>query len=155
MQYSEAQMFWGLIPGSNGEMFKPLIILGAVFLIITGIASWRIMLSMFLGAAVTAILLNAWGASPMMDVPWFFQFYMGSFLFAMAFMATDPVTASGTNTGKWIYGIIIGSVGMIIRAINPAYPEGWMLSILFANTFAATIDHYVVQANISKRLKRA
>ncbi len=154
-QYSEAQMFWGMIPGSNGEMFKPLIIIGAVFLIATGIASWRIMLSMFLGAAVTAMFLNLWGASPMMNVPWFYQFYMGSFLFAMAFMATDPVTASSTNTGKWIYGLIVGSVGMIIRAINPAYPEGWMLSILFANTFAATIDHYVVQANITKRLKRA
>jgi len=154
-QFSEAQMIWGLIPGSMGEMFKPIILIGAIFLIITGIASWRIMLSMFLGAAVVAMLLNLWGASPMMDVPWFYQFYMGSFLFAMAFMATDPVTASGTNTGKWIYGFIIGSIGMVIRTINPAYPEGWMLSILFANTFAATIDHYVVQANITKRLKRA
>ena len=154
-QYSTAQMFWGAIPGSIGESFKPIIILGAIFLAITGIASWRIMISMVLGAALTAMLLNVWGASPMMTVPWMYQFYMGSFLFAMAFMATDPVTASGTNTGKWIYGFTIGFIGMVIRAINPAYPEGWMLAILFANTFAPTIDHYVVQANITKRLKRA
>lgn len=154
-EYSTAQMFWGAIPGSIGESFKPFIILGALFLAITGIASWRIMLSMFLGAALTAMMLNVWGASPMMTVPWMYQFYMGSFLFAMAFMATDPVTASGTNTGKWIYGLTIGFIGMVIRAINPAYPEGWMLAILFANTFAPTIDHYVVQANITKRLKRA
>ena len=154
-QYSAAQMFWGAIPGSIGETAKPLIILGALFLIVTGIASWRIMLSMLIGAAITAIGLNLWGASPMMTVPWIFQFYMGSFFFAMAFMATDPVTASGTNKGKWIYGFLIGAIGMIIRTINPAYPEGWMLAILFVNTFAPLIDHYVLQANISKRLKRA
>ena len=154
-QFSEAQMFWGTIPGSVGETSKPLIALGAMFLIVTGIASWRIMLSMIIGAALTAMLLNVWGASPMMTVPWLYQFYMGSFLFAMAFMATDPVTASGTNTGKWFYGFLIGAIGMIIRTINPAYPEGWMLSILFVNTFAPLIDHYVLQANITKRLKRA
>ena len=154
-QYSTAQMFWGTIPGSVGETSKPLIIMGAFFLIITGIASWRIMLSMLIGAIAMAMLLNAWGASPMMSVPWMYQFYMGSFFFAMAFMATDPVTASGTNTGKWIYGISIGAIGMLIRTINPAYPEGWMLAILFANTFAPLIDYYVLQANITKRLKRA
>lgn len=154
-QYSVAEMFWGAIPGSVGESFKPIIILGALFLLVTRIASWRIMLSMFIGAALTALLFNAWGASPMMNVPWFYQFIMGSFLFAMAFMATDPVTASSTNTGKWIYGALIGFIGMVIRVINPAYPEGWMLAILFANTFAPVIDHYIIQANISKRLKRA
>ena len=154
-QYSAAQMFWGSIPGSVGESSKPLIVIGALFLIVTGIASWRIMLSMLIGAAVTAMLLNVWGASPMMTVPWAYHFIMGSFLFAMAFMATDPVTASSTHTGKWIYGAMIGVIGMIIRTINPAYPEGWMLAILFANTFAPTIDHYVLQSNISKRLKRA
>lgn len=154
-QYSTAEMFWGSIPGSIGETSKPLIVLGAIFLLITGIASWRIMLSMVVGAIAMAMILNAWGASPMMTVPWMYQFYMGSFFFAMAFMATDPVTASGTNTGKWIYGITIGAIGMIIRTINPAYPEGWMLAILFANTFAPLIDHYVLQANITKRLKRA
>lgn len=154
-QYSTSDMFWGTIPGSIGETSKPLILLGAAFLLITRIASWRIMLSMLLSAVLTAMLLNVWGASPMMTVPWMNQFLMGSFFFAMAFMATDPVTASGTNRGKWIYGILIGFIGMIIRVINPAYPEGWMLAILFANTFAPLIDHYILEANISKRLKRA
>lgn len=153
--YTPAQMWWGAIPGSIGETSKPLILLGALFLLMTRIASWRIMVGMFLGAAVTAVGLNLWGASPFMDVPWIYQFYMGSFFFAMAFMATDPVTASATNTGKWIYGLFIGFLGMIIRVMNPAYPEGWMLAILLMNTFSALIDHYVYQANIKKRLQRA
>ena len=98
---------------------------------------------------------NAWAATPFMDVPWIYQFYMGSFFFAMAFMATDPVTASSTNRGKWIYGILIGIIGLIIRIINPAYPEGWMLAILFMNTFSPLIDHFVLDSNIKKRLARA
>lgn len=153
--YSPAQMWWGAIPGSIGETSKPLILFGAIFLLITKIASWRIMFSMLIGAVIGAWVLNGWGATPFMEVPWYYQFYMGSFFFAMAFMATDPVTASSTNTGKWIYGFLIGFIGMIIRVINPAYPEGWMLAILFLNTFAPLIDHYVLQSNISKRLKRA
>ena len=153
--YSPSQMFWGSIPGSIGETSKPLIIAGALFLLITKIASWRIMLSMLIGGIVGAMTLNAWGATPFMEVPWYNQFLMGSFFFAMAFMATDPVTAASTNTGKWWYGFLIGFIGMIIRVINPAYPEGWMLAILFMNTFAPLIDHYVLQSNISKRLKRA
>ncbi len=153
--YTESQMWWGAIPGSIGETSKPLIFVGVFVLLSTGIASWRIMLSMFIGAAVMAMLLNLWGANPFMEVPWYYQFYMGSFFFAMAFMATDPVTASSTNRGKWVYGFLIGFVGMIIRVLNPAYPEGWMLAILFMNVFAPLIDHYVLQANISKRLKRA
>jgi len=153
--YSESQMWWGTIPGSIGETCKPFIIVGAIFLCVTKIASWRIMLSMLIGAAVTAMLMDASGLTPFMDVPWYYQFYMGSFFFAMAFMATDPVTASGTNTGKWIYGFMIGFVGMIIRVLNPAYPEGWMLAILLLNTFSAAIDNYVLKANISKRLQRA
>ena len=153
--YSPSQMFWGTIPGSIGETSKPLIIIGALFLIITKIASWRIMLSMLIGGVVGAMVLNGWGATPFMEVPWYYQFWMGSFFFAMAFMATDPVTAASTNTGKWWYGFLIGFIGMIIRVINPAYPEGWMLAILFMNTFAPLIDHYVLQSNISKRLKRA
>ena len=152
--YTESQMLWGTIPGSIGETSKPFIIVGALFLIATGIASWRIMLSMVLGGATMALLLNAWGATPFMDVPWYFQFYMGSFFFAMAFMATDPVTASSTNVGKWIYGFMIGFVGMIIRVLNPAYPEGWMLAILFMNVFAPLIDHYVLDANMKRRAKR-
>lgn len=154
-RFTEAQMWWGMIPGSVGETSKPLIILGALFLIATGIASWRVMVGMTVAAAVTAMLLNVWGASPMMQVPWMYQFYMGSFFFAMAFMATDPVTASRTTVGKWIYGAMIGFIGMIVRCINPAYPEGWMLAILFVNTFAPMIDHYVLEANIKRRLKRA
>lgn len=152
--YSTTNMWWGNIPGSVGETSKPAILLGALFLVFTRIASWRIMLSMFLGAVVMGLILNAWGATIFMDVPWYYHFYMGSFFFAMAFMATDPVTAASTNTGKWIYGFLIGAVGLIIRVLNPAYPEGWMLAILFMNAFAPTIDHYVLQAHISKREKR-
>ncbi|MEE9438967.1 MAG: NADH:ubiquinone reductase (Na(+)-transporting) subunit B [Saprospiraceae bacterium] len=153
--YTPSQMWWGSIPGSIGETSKPLIIAGALFLLFTKVASWRIMLSMFLGGMIMALGLNFWGATPFMEVPWYYQMYMGSFLFAMAFMATDPVTASNTNRGKWIYGFMIGAIGMIVRVLNPAYPEGWMLAILFMNTFAPLIDHYVIQGNISKRLKRA
>src|SRR5690606_16070723 len=139
-----SQMWWGTIPGSIGETSKPLIIAGALILILTGVGSWRIMLSMFAGAAVAGLLMNAWGATPFMEVPWQYQFYMGSFFFAMAFMATDPVTATGTNRVKWIYGFLIGLIGMIILVMNPAYPEGWMLAILLINTFAPTIDHMVI-----------
>lgn len=153
--YTEGQMWWGAIPGSIGETSKPLVILGALILLITGIASWRIMVSMIFGAVIMSMLLNAWEATPFMTVPWYYQFYMGSFFFAMAFMATDPVTAASTNRGKWIYGFFIGFLGIIIRVLNPAYPEGWMLAILLMNTFAPLIDHYVIQGNISKRLKRA
>ena len=153
--YSTASMLWGGIPGSIGETSKPLIIAGALLLIVLGVASWRIMLSMFIGAAVTAVGFNMLGLTPFMEVPWIYQFYMGSFFFAMAFMATDPVTASATSLGKLIYGFMIGVLGMIIRVINPAYPEGWMLAIIFMNTFAPLIDHYILDSNISKRLKRA
>lgn len=153
--YSPSQMFWGAIPGSIGETSKPFIIFGALFLIITKVAEWRIMVSMLLGAIFMTLILNAWGATPFYDISWQNQLLMGSFFFAMAFMATDPVTASSTNTGKWIYGFGIGVIGMFIRVNNSAYPEGWMLAILFLNTFAPLIDHYVLQSNISKRLKRA
>ncbi|MEZ5042384.1 MAG: NADH:ubiquinone reductase (Na(+)-transporting) subunit B [Saprospiraceae bacterium] len=163
--YTASQMWWGTIPGSIGETSKPLILLGALFLIITGIASWRIMVSMVLGTAVMGLILNGIAPSEFTDatpsifkfmaVPWYYHFYMGSFFFAMAFMATDPVTAASTNRGKWIYGFMIGMIGLIIRVMNPAYPEGWMLAILFMNTFAALIDHYVLEANISRRAKRS
>jgi Na+-transporting NADH:ubiquinone oxidoreductase subunit B len=153
--YSVSDMFWGFIPGSIGETFKPFIILGALMLIFTGIGSWRIMVSMILGTALMGVIFNAWGATPFMDVPWHYHFVMGSFLFAMAFMATDPVTAASTDTGKLIYGFLIGMIGLIIRVINPAYPEGWMLAILLLNVFAPMIDHYVVEGNVKRRLKRA
>ncbi len=152
--YTTSQMFWGNIPGSIGETSKPFVLVGALFLVFTKIASWRVMLSMFLGTVVMGMVLNAWGATPFMEVSWQYHFYMGSFFFAMAFMATDPVTAASTNTGKWLYGFLIGAIGLIIRVLNPAYPEGWMLAILFMNVFAPTIDYYVLQANINKRLKR-
>jgi len=153
--YTTSEMWWGMIPGSIGETCKPFIIAGALFLLVTGIASWRIMLSMIVGAASMALLLNAWGATPFMEVPWFYQFYMGSFFFAMAFMATDPVTAASTNKGKIAYGFLIGFIGMIVRVLNPAYPEGWMLAIIFMNTFAALLDRLVIDSHISKRLKSA
>jgi len=131
-----------------------LILVGAAFLIGIGIASWRVMLSMVLGAVTMGLLLNAWGVTDFMNVPWYAHFYMGSFFFAMAFMATDPVTASQTNKGKWIYGFLIGFISIMIRVFNPAYPEGVMLAILLMNVFAPTIDHYVVQGNVKRRLKR-
>ncbi len=153
--YTPAQMWWGEIPGSIGETSKPLILVGALFLIATGIASWRIMLAMVLGCVFAGLLFNAWGATVFMQVPWYAHFYMGSFFFAMAFMATDPVTASGTNRGTWVYGFLIGAIGLLIRVTNPAYPEGWMLAILFMNMFAPLIDHVILQSNMKKRLQRA
>ncbi len=152
--FSEHNLLWGAIPGSIGETSKVLILIGAIFLVVIKVASWRIMLGMILGAIGTTFLLNAIGTTPFMTVTWHQHFLMGSFLFAMAFMATDPVTAASTNKGKWIYGILIGFLGMIIRVMNPAYPEGWMLAILLMNTFAPTIDYFVIDSNIKKRLSR-
>lgn len=158
-QFDVQDMIMGNIPGSIGEMGKPAVLIGAAILILTGIASWQIMISMITGCAVMGLLLNQLGAiegtSPFLDVPFYMHFIMGSFLFAMAFMATDPVTAAQTGMGKWIYGFLIGAIGLIVRVLNPAYPEGWMLAILLMNVFAPLIDHYVLQANINRRLKRA
>ena len=155
-KYSTSDMWWGLIPGSIGETSKPFILIGALFLLVTRIASWRIMLSMFVGAALTALMMNGIGQSgSFAAVPWYYQFYMGSFFFAMAFMATDPVTAASTPKGKLIYGFLIGMIGMMIRVFNPAYPEGWMLAILFMNVFAPLIDYFIIDSHIKKRLKRA
>jgi Na+-transporting NADH:ubiquinone oxidoreductase subunit B len=153
--YSPTAMFVGGIPGCIGETSKLAILFGIGFLLVTGVASWRIMLSMALGVMVTGMLFNAWGLYIYMDIPWYNHFLMGGLLFALAFMATDPVTACGTDTGKWIYGFFIGFLGMVIRVLNPAYAEGWMLAILMMNVFAPLIDYFVVEANISKRLKRA
>ena len=153
--YTPAQMIWGTIPGSIGESSKPLLIIGAVLLIVGKIADWRLMAGVVLGAAFAGILFNWWGATPFMQVDWYLHFIMGSLVFALIYMATDPVTASSTFTGKWIYAFGIGAIGLVVRVLNPAYPEGWMLSILFMNVFAPLIDYYVVQANIKRRLKRA
>ncbi len=155
-QYSVSDMLWGNMGGSIGEMCKPAVILGAIILVVTGIASWQIMVSMIIGALVMGAILN--GVAPSSDsflaVPFTHHLLMGSFFFAMAFMATDPVTAAQTTMGKFIYGFMIGVIGIIVRVLNPAYPEGWMLAILFMNVFAPTIDHYVYQANIKRRLAR-
>ena len=165
--YSTLNMFWGLIPGSIGETNKLLILLGAFFLIYCGIASWRIMVSSVLGLVFTALLFNLLnyltvdgilqaGGFPnaMLTITPLQHILIGSFLFGTVFMATEPVTSSHTNTGRWIYGFLIGVLTVIIRSINPAYPEGVFLAILIMNMFAPLIDYYVVQANIKMRLAR-
>ncbi|MDC3210073.1 MAG: NADH:ubiquinone reductase (Na(+)-transporting) subunit B [Saprospiraceae bacterium] len=159
--YTPTQMWWGGLPGSIGESCKPFIIVGAAALVAMKVASWRVMVGMIIGCALTGMLMNGFTAGyedpslSYLQIPWYYHFYMGSFFFSMAFMATDPVTAASTNRGKWIYGFFIGAVGLIIRVMNPAYPEGWMLAILFMNVFAPLIDHYVLESNMTKRLKRA
>lgn len=165
MTYSLSEMFYGFIPGSVGETSTLLIALGALFLIFTKIASWRIMLSAVLGALAMGLVFNA-----VVDLGWiqsYSKFYslmafdfwkhliVGGLAFGIVFMATDPVTSSQTNRGKWIYGFLIGFISVMIRVFNPGYPEGVFLAILLMNVFAPTIDHYVVQANVKRRLKRA
>ena len=142
----------GLIPGSIGETSVIAIAIGAVILLWTGIASWKTMLSVFLGGGVMAAIFQATGQTP---VGWYEHIVLGGFCFGAVFMATDPVTSARTETGKWIYGILIGALAVIIRVMNPGYPEGMMLAILFGNMMAPAIDFYVVEANISKRMKRA
>ena len=148
-------LFFGFIPGSIGETSKLAIIIGAVILIVTGIGSWRIMLAGLIGGVTMTLIFNAFAANAYMTLSPLTQVMMGSFLFGMVFMATDPVTAAQTNKGKWIYGFLAGFFAIMIRVFNPAYPEGVMLSILLMNAFAPLIDYYVVEANIKKRLKRA
>tara|TARA_X000000368_G_scaffold77094_1_gene57450 strand:- start:1676 stop:2851 length:1176 start_codon:yes stop_codon:yes gene_type:complete len=155
--FSLMNMFWGLIPGSIGETNKLLILGGAFFLIYCGIASWRIMVSSVLGLVFTALifnLLSGFSSNAMLTITPLQHLLIGSFLFGTVFMATEPVTSSHTNTGRWIYGFLIGVLTVIIRSINPAYPEGVMLAILIMNMFAPLIDYYVVQANIKMRLAR-
>jgi len=147
-------MVIGTIPGSIGETSVIAILIGAVILLVTGIGSWRIMLSMTLGALGMALLLNLTGGNEYTQIPAYYHLIMGGFAFGTVFMATDPVTASQTNTGKLIYGSLAGIMVVIIRVFNPAYPEGTMLAILLMNLFAPLIDHYVVEANIRRRLKR-
>jgi Na+-transporting NADH:ubiquinone oxidoreductase subunit B len=147
-------MFMGYIPGSIGETSTVACLIGAAILLLTGIGSWRVMLSVFVGGYLMALIFNAFPLNPFMSVPPLTQLVMGGFAFGAVFMATDPVTATQTNTGKFIYGFFIGFLAIMIRVFNPAYPEGMMLAILFMNVMAPLIDHYVVQANISRRLKR-
>jgi Na+-transporting NADH:ubiquinone oxidoreductase subunit B len=149
------EMFLGIIPGAIGETSTAAILLGAALLIFTGVGSWRIMLSVVAGGYLTGLLFNLIGANAYMDMPAYQHLIMGGFAFGAIFMATDPVTASQTNKGKWIYGFLIGVMAVVIRVLNPAYPEGMMLAILLMNAFAPLIDYYVVQANIKRRAKRA
>jgi Na+-transporting NADH:ubiquinone oxidoreductase subunit B len=153
------QGFLGFIPGSVGETSTLAILLGAILLIATGIGSWRIMVSTVLGALAMGFLLNGLASSfpdnPYLALPPQFHLVFGGFAFGAVFMATDPVTASQTQVGKYIYGFLIGVLAVIIRVLNPAYPEGMMLAILFMNVMAPLVDYYVVQGNINRRLKRA
>jgi len=163
--YSVWDMFVGFIPGSVGETSALLILLGALFLIFTKIGSWRIMLSSALGAIAMGLIFNlvvsqGWITESskfygLMSTVWWHHLIIGGFAFGTVFMATDPVTASQTNKGKWYYGFFVGFISIMIRVFNPAYPEGVMLAILLMNVFAPTIDHYVVQGNVKKRMKRA
>ena len=164
LSYSVMDMFYGFIPGSIGETSTVLILIGGLFLIFAKIGSWRIMLSSVIGAVVMGLIFNslvdanviAQGSKfyTLMSTPYWEHLIIGGFAFGTVYMATDPVTASQTNKGKWVYGFLIGLLSILIRVFNPAYPEGVMLAILLMNVFAPTIDHYVVQGNIKKRLKR-
>src|SRR5690606_16783722 len=164
VNYSIAEMFYGYIPGSVGETSTLLILLGGLFLIFTKVGSWRIMLSSVIGALVMGLMFNGvvdagWITETskfygLMSMDFWMHLIVGGLAFGIVYMATDPVTASQTNKGKWIYGFFIGFISVMIRVFNPAYPEGVMLAILLMNVFAPTIDHYVVRANVKRRLKR-
>ncbi len=156
LQYlpSAMEMFLGNIPGSIGETSTVAVLLGALVLVATGVGSLRIMLTVVAGGLFTGLLFNLFATNPFMEIPAYYHLILGGFAFGAVFMATDPVTASQTGTGKYIYGFLIGVITVLIRVVNPAYPEGMMLAILFMNVFAPLIDHYVVQANAKRRLRR-
>ena len=153
----DMNMVWGFIPGSIGETSVVAIALGALILLGTGVASWKTMLSVFVGGGLMAWVFNQWGNpdNAVAMMPWYQHLALGGFCFGAVFMATDPVTSCRTECGKYIYGFLIGVVAVLIRVLNPGYPEGMMLAILLMNLFAPLIDYYVYQANISKRAKRA
>jgi len=148
--------FAGTIQGSIGETSTVAILIGGAILMVMGIASWRIVAGVMIGMVGLSLLLNVVGSdtNPMFAMPWYWHLVVGGFAFGMIFMATDPVSASMTNTGKFFFGALIGVMVVLIRVINPAFPEGMMLAILFANLFAPLIDHFVVQANIKRRMAR-
>jgi Na+-transporting NADH:ubiquinone oxidoreductase subunit B len=148
-------MFMGFIPGSIGETSTIAILIGAAILIFTGIGSWKIMLSMVLGALAIGLLCNLLAINDYMSLPPYYHLVMGGFAFGAVFMATDPVTASHTERGKWIYGFMIGALAVTIRVFNPAYPEGMMLAILLMNVWSPLIDYFVVEGHIKRRMKRA
>ena len=155
-QWSWMEAFVGSIPGSIGETSTVAILVGGLLLLATRVASWRIIAGVMLGMVVLSSLFNMIGSdnNPAFNMPWYWHLVTGGFAFGMIFMATDPVSASMTDTGKWVFGILIGLMTVLIRVVNPAFPEGIMLAILFANLFAPLIDHFVVQANIKRRLAR-
>jgi len=148
--------FWGYIPGSVGEVSTAMIFLGGAYILYKGIASWRIVLGVFGGMVAMSMLLNAIGSdtNAMFAMPWYWHLVTGGFAFGMMFMATDPVSASFTNTGKYWFGALVGIMVVLVRVVNPAFPEGMMLAILFANLFAPLFDYFVVQGNIKRRLAR-
>lgn len=159
VSYSAMNMFSGVIPGSVAETSTLCVLVGALILVLTKVGSWRIILSGFIGAAAMALIFNALPAmgvegNNLTNFPWFQHLIIGGLAFGIVFMATDPVSASQTLKGKWIYGFLIGFLAVMIRVFNPAYPEGIMLAILLMNVFAPIIDHYVIQANIKRRKKR-
>ena len=153
--YSPLSMFLGSIPGSLGETSKLMILIGAMILIVSGTGSWKIILSVLVGALATGYLINGVAVNSYMAVPAHYHLLMGSLLFGAVYMATDPVSAAHTETGKIFYGLLIGVVTVIIRVFNPVYPEGVQMAILLMNVFAPLMDHYVVKANKTRRLKRA
>ena len=154
VNYSMMEMFQGAIPGSIAETSTLWVAVGALILILTGVGSWRIIFGGIIGAAIMGLLFNLWGQNELMSFSWINHLVVGGFAFGIVFMATDPVSAAQTTKGKWIYGILVGIFCIMIRVFNPAYPEGVMLAILLMNVFAPTIDHYVVNGNISMRKKR-
>ena len=152
---SLASMIIGTVPGSIGETSVIAILIGAAILLIAGIASWRVMLSVFLGGGLMGLIFNACAGDNMaMQIPFYFHFVMGGFAFGAVFMATDPVTSAQTNCGKWIYGLLIGAFTVLIRVVNPTYPEGMMLAILLMNCFAPLIDHCVTTTHINRKAKK-
>ena len=153
--YSFSNMFFGFMPGSLGETSTLMALIGGLILVQTGVGSWKIILSTFVGAYVMAFLVNLIGLNPYMDMPAHYHLVIGGLAFGAVFMATDPVTAAQTEKGKWIYGLLIGAITIIIRVFNPAYPEGIMLAILFMNVFAPLIDYSILNANKRRRLSRA
>ena len=152
---SISDMFFGFYPGSIGETSTIAILLGAFVLIFTGIGSWKIMLSVFTGGLAMGLIFQAFGGSPILEIPAYYHLLLGGFAFGAVFMATDPVSATQTNKGKWIYGFLIGVLAILVRVLNPAFPEGMMMAILFMNIMAPLIDHYIIESNIKRRLKRA
>jgi Na+-transporting NADH:ubiquinone oxidoreductase subunit B len=150
------QAFLGQMQGSLGETSALACLIGGVMLVYTGVASWRIIVACFAGLIIPALLVGSGtGDNPMMAMPWHWHIVLGGFAFGAIFMATDPVSATQTEAGKWVYGLLIGFLTWVIRVINPAFPEGIMLAILFANIFAPVIDYFVVQANIRRRVRRS